>query len=861
MSQGQRAEGVVSGGPDPHRVVDSTSLVRELDLLRIRAARGSRKTRMSIDDLHRKFTDVPRSTLANYLNGKHFPPADLFDRIVIALGASATEQRAWSEAWFAASEQRLNDRWSFGRTAPAATPRELPGAVPGFVGRREHLRMLGALLDGATADMTIAVITGTAGVGKTALAVQWAHSVSPRFPDGQLYLDLQGFAPGDPMSPSDALAAFLGSLGVRPDEIPRHEAERAARYRTLLAERRMLVILDNVQSPAHVRPLLPGSPTCLVVVTSRHSMSGLVTGEGATRITLDPMPGDDAIRLLRNRIGARIDEELDAVTELIGRCARLPLPLCILAEHMAMNPKVAFAAVVHEFTQANPLDLLDTGEDARTDIRSVFSWSLTHLQDDAATVFRLLGLHPGHDFDAYIIAALADVDLAQARRLSTALRRAHLLESRGDQNRYGMHDLLRAYSVELAATIPEAARHAAIGRLMDYYLHAAMSAVQMIEAGDEEFRPQARPISTVSPEFGSSADADDWLAVERANIVRVAVYAAEHENHSRAIDLAQTMNRHVHSGGFHAEVVGMLTPALHAARRHQDARGEAYALTRLGIVHAHLGDYRAALDHSSAALAVCRRITQLLADTDLAESRHFRGGRIEPVAITRAAAFRFGEAVALSNLGIVYTRLGRYDEALTHQQRALELMRQSAIRVMEVPALANLGEIHLGEGRYQEAVRYGTEALQLARQSGHRAFEGTALTCLGNTHEAQGRHDEAENLYREAHTIAVQTDNLRLEAESLDGLGRVLHKRGEHAKALSYHTDALLVARSIEHRHEWATALTGAAHAQRALGLGEHARQLLREALTIYTELGVPEADVIRTRLHEEECRDTGRTN
>lgn len=840
-------------GPDPRRVADLTSLVRELDLLRIRAAHGTRKTRVSIDDLHRKLADIPRSTLANYLSGRHFPPADLLDRIVIVLGASSVEQRAWSEAWFAASEQRIGDRWSFGRTAPVATPRELPVAVRGFIGRRAHLRTLDAMLDGSAANMPIAAITGTAGVGKTALAVQWAHLVSDRFPDGQLYIDLQGFDTGDPVAPSDALASFLGSLGVRPDEIPRHEAERAARYRTLLAERRMLVVLDNVHSAAHVRPLLPGTSACLVLVTSRNTLSGLTAGSGATRITLEPMPGADALRLLRSRIGARVDVEPEAAAALIDRCARLPLTLRILAEHMVMHPHAAFAEVLREFTPKNSLDLLDAGEDSRTDIRSVFSWSLDHLQEDAATAFRLLGLHPGHDFDAHVVAALAGVDRGDARRLLTALHRAHLLEPRGDHGRYAMHDLLRAYAAELAATIPAAERQAATGRMLDYYLHATTSAVGMMQAGDEDLRRRSRP-NAATPAFADPAAADAWLSLEKTNIVRVAVFAVEHENHGYAIDLVQALSRLIHNGGFHTEALSILVPALSAARRHHDARGEAFALNRLGMIHTRLGEYRAAHDFSRAALDVAGRARQSLeaaGDAALAESSHFQAGATEPVPITRAVAFRFGEAAALSNLAAVYTRLGRYDEALEHQNQALAIMRRSTVRALEVPALANLGEIHLAAGRYPEAIQFCTEALQLARESGPRAYEGIALTRLGDIHAAQDRPDEAEKLYREAHTIAVQTDDLSLEAESLNGLGALLHTRAEHTKALNYHTDALVIARSIGQRHQWATALAGAARAQHALGLHDPAHHNLEQALTIFTELGVPEADEVRACLND----------
>ena len=342
------------------------------------------------------------------------------------------------------------------------------GGSPGVAGARgvgvSGLAGQPDLADGAA--VPIAVLAGTAGVGKTALAVRWARRAAAAFPDGQLYVNLRGYDPGAPVAPGDALAGFLRALGLAGDDIPAGEDERAAAYRSLLDGRRMLVVLDNAASVEQARPLLPGSPTCLVVVTSRDSLAGLVARHGARRLDLDMLPAADAIGLLRTLIGDRVDAEPDAAAELAGQCARLPLALRVAAELAAASPDSRLAELAGELAgEQRRLDLLDAGGDERTAVRGVFSWSYRHLPAAAARAFRLIGLHPGPDFDAYAVAALTaptaltgatagsssrPVTATQAKDALALLARAHLVHPAGG-GRYGMHDLLRAYARELAA--------------------------------------------------------------------------------------------------------------------------------------------------------------------------------------------------------------------------------------------------------------------------------------------------------------------------------------------------------------------------------------------------------------------------
>jgi len=358
----------------------------------------------------------------------------------------------------------------------SVVPRELPTTVPQFTGRMEELGALTELMerssDAEAGAPMISVIGGTAGVGKTALAVRWAHHVAPDFPDGQLYADLRGYDPGRPVPTTDVLAGFLRGLGMPADDVPVREDERAARYRTLVSGRRILIVLDNAGSVEQVRPLLPGSACCPVVVTSRDALAGLVARDGATRLDLDVLPLGDSAKLLRELIGPRIDDSPEAAEALTTQCSRLPLALRTAAEFAAAHPAASLTDLVEDLSDpAQRLDLLDADGDPHTSVRSVFSWSYRHLAKDVARTFRLIGLHPGPVFDSKAAAALTGMTIAGARHVLEALIRASLVQHvRSD--RYHMHDLLHAYAHQLAhIQESEQERRMAIGRLQHHYLH------------------------------------------------------------------------------------------------------------------------------------------------------------------------------------------------------------------------------------------------------------------------------------------------------------------------------------------------------------------------------------------------------
>jgi DNA-binding SARP family transcriptional activator/tetratricopeptide (TPR) repeat protein len=702
---------------------------------------------------------------------------------------------------------------------------QLPGDVTAFTGRADELAGLDLLLaetSGSTSQHShqstaavIAVVSGTAGVGKTALAVHWARQAAGAFPDGQLYVNLRGYDPGQPVLPADALAGFLRGLGVAGQDIPPGEDERAAAYRSLLNGRRVLVVLDNAGSVEQVRPLLPGCPSCLVVVTSRDSLAGLVARHGARRLNLDILPPDDALGLLRTLIGARVDAEPLAAAALAAQCARLPLALRVAAELAAANSGSRLDELASELAdEQRRLDLLDAGGDGRTAVRGVFSWSYRHLPADAARAFRLAGLYLGPHFDAYAIAAMTAVTATQARDVLALLARAHLVHPAGT-GRYGMHDLLRAYAGQLAAAQDSAAaRDAALTSLYDYYLGTAASAMDTLVPAERHYRPHVPPVRTPAPPVASPDEARGWLDAERATLVAMAVHAATQTSPGHATRLAAIMYRYLETGGHYADAVTMHSHARHAACLLGDRAAEATALTNLGIISWRQGRYRQAADYHQQALAVSVEI-----------------------------ADRMGEAIAVANLGAVYERQGRYERAAGCHQQALALFRETGDRSGEARALGNLGSVAGRQGRYEQAVSWYQQALAVFRESGDQVGEASALPDLGVTYQRQGRYEQAFGCYHQALALFRVSGDRTGEAEARNGLGEILLSTGRPDEARVEHTAALTLASQIGDRYEQARAHSGLGAALGVIGDAGLAQQHRQRALDLYSELGAAEAE------------------
>ncbi len=794
-------------------------------------------------------------------------------------------------------------------------PAQLPADVDVFTGRVAELAELDRLLSAApsrtdatkaagtsSTSVVISAVSGTAGVGKTALALRWAHRVRGEFPDGQLYVNLRGYDPDQPLPAAETLARFLRALGVAGQDIPLEVDERATSYRSLLDGRRMLIVLDNASSVEQVRPLLPGTSSALVVVTSRDSLAGLVARDGARRLDLDLLPPEDAVVLLGALIGERVAAEPDAAAVLARQCARLPLALRVAAELAATRPTTPLAALVKELAdQQRRLELLDAGGDPRTAVRVVFSWSYQHLPAEAARAFRLIGLHPGPDLDLYAAAALTHTSVQQAQHLLDLLARAHLIGPTGP-GRYGMHDLLRAYATHLVAgEDSEEKQRTALTRLFDHYLATAAAAMNTLHPAEQHLRPRIpSPAHTPAPRVTDPGAAQAWLDAERVTLTATCAHTAAHGWPGHATRLAVTLFRYLDTGGHYADALTIHTHALHVAHHTGDRAAEAHALTNLGSVYRRRGHYGQAVDHLQQALALSREISGRVGEAAALISLgavYERQGRYEQateyhqqaLTLSRELGDQVGEAATLNNLGLVYRRQGRYGEATDHLQQALTLFREIGHHVGEVLASNNLGAVYERQGRYQQAAQHHQQALALSREISDRASEAATLGSLGAVYERQGRYQQAAQHHQQALSVSRELGDrageaqrlislgaiyrrqgryqqaadhhqqaLALsreigerggEAEALNGLAETHHATGHHHQAHAHHAAALTLATQVGDRYEQARAHNGLAHTHHATGDPNQAHHHWCQALALYTDLGVPEADDVRTHL------------
>jgi tetratricopeptide (TPR) repeat protein len=744
-------------------------------------------------------------------------------------------------------------------------PRQLPGQVRQFVGRERELAALTGLLGRTGTDappaVVISAIGGTAGVGKTALAVHWAHRVAAEFPDGQLYANLRGYDMGEPASVADVLAGFLRALGMAGQDIPADVDECAAAYRSRLAGRRMLVVLDNARLVEQIRPLVPGSPTCLTIVTSRDALAGLVARDGALRFELDTLPLTDAVGLLRGLIGRRAHEDPDAAVRLAGQCSRLPLALRVAAELAVATPGTSLADLAAELADLRRrLDLLESGGDEGTAVRTVFSWSYRYLDAPAARAFRLAGLHPGPDFDASAAAALTGTTPALAGQQLRRLAGGHLIQG-GGPGRYGMHDLLRGYARELAeATDGEPARQAALTGLFDYYLHAAAVAMNVAFPAERHRRPGVAPAATPPPAMADEAAALAWLAAELPNLVAAATHMASGGWPGHATQLSATLFRYLDTAGHFSEASIIHSHARQAARRTGDRPAEAESLIGLGLVDGHQGRIGQATAHFEQALARFREVGDQAGQARALNYLglvHRQQGRYQQaaahlqqaLALFRAAGERTGEAYVLSNLGGIGLQQGRYREATGQFEQALTGFHEIGDRHGEATVLTRLGQLSLEQDRHQQATGHLEDALTRYREVGDRQGAADVLAMLGRIGLQQGRYREATGQFEQALAGFREIGDPSGEADTRNGLGEVLLASGHPTGARVQHATALTLATLIGAKHQQARAHDGLAAAYQVTGESAKARHHWQEALTEYASLGFPEADRVRALL------------
>ncbi|MFF3392740.1 BTAD domain-containing putative transcriptional regulator [Streptomyces sp. NPDC002669] len=636
-------------------------------------------------------------------------------------------------------------------------PRQLPSGVGGFAGRRAELRALdGPPGDAATGTgPAVRVITGTAGAGKTALALHWAHRVAPDFPDGQLYVNLRGFDPAaGPVPPGEAIRGFLEALSVPPERIPDPLDARAALLRTETAGRRLLFVLDNATDAAQVRPLLPGGAGCAVVVTGRGRLAGLAVTDGALLLSLDVLSREEAHELLVARLGAdRVAAEPEAVAELIGLCARLPLALAVTAARAVGRPGFALSAVAAELRDARGrLDVLDAGEGVSS-VRAVFSWSYLRLDAGTARVFRLLGLHPGRDAAAPAVAALARLSVREAAAALTALARVHLIDEHRP-GRYSFHDLLRAYAVGLVTEDPEAERTGALHRLFDHFLHTAHTAGRQLAPVRGEL-PLSPPVPGSVPHRPEGyEEAMAWFEAEHAVLLAVtdAAGPAGFDDHAWQLPLAMGDFLHL-SGRWHDWVATQRT-AIAAARRQEDRAGTALCHCESGRAAIRLGRHEEARDELSRALELQRELGDLAAQAD-----------------------------TLRTLGWSYEQQGDYRATLHCVEQVLELQLAVGNPAGQGGALNNIGWCHTHLGDHEKALACCHEALRLHRAGGSPLGEAYTWQTLGFTRRAMGQYTEALDCYRRCRDGFRRLGNRYGEADALRSLGEILRTVGDRAGA------------------------------------------------------------------------------
>jgi DNA-binding SARP family transcriptional activator/Tfp pilus assembly protein PilF len=660
--------------------------------------------------------------------------------------------------------------------------RQLPPAVRHFVGRGREFAILSMALDetrpGGTA--LIWALTGTAGIGKTTLAVHWAHQVADRFPDGQLYVNLRGHEPSvRPMAPNEAIRGFLDTLGVAPQHVPTTAAAQIALYRTLLADRRVLVVLDNARDAEQVRPLLPAGPHCVAVVTSRTQLTPLVATDAAQLIDLDLLSAAEAVELLAHRIGRhRTTEEPAATSAIATHCARLPLALAIAAARAVTRPNARLAALAGELADARTsLSTLSVG-DPGTDMRAVFSWSYRTLSPQAARLFRLLAVHPRPDLPAGAAASLAGAPADRVQPMLDELMRAHLVTEHVP-GRYACHDLLYAYAAELTHQI-DSRRDCdlATRRLLDHYLHTARFAAQELELLRDPLPfPVPDPMVTVEHPAGA-AQAVAWFTSGQAVLTAAVSLAASAELDVHAWQLAWILAGFLDRRGYWQEQLAAGNAALASARRAADPTGQAYAHRLLARANTRLGHFEDAYQQLDAALAIYRQL----------------GDQV-------------GQAQIHRNLGQVCERHHRPADALHHVRQAYELYRVAGHKPGQAHALNAIGFCQVLLGQYGEAVGSCREALTLHQALDDREGQAATWDSLGYAYHHLGQHDEAVICYEQA--LALQ---------------RELGGRYNQAEILHHLGDARLARRAIgPARRAWQQALSiledlGHADAERVRG-------------------------------------------
>ena len=748
-------------------------------------------------------------------------------------------------------------------------PAQLPADIRGFVNRVADLERMDAVLGESVeqpGSASVCVIAGTAGVGKTSLAVRWAHRARRGFPDGQLYVNLRGYDPGKPVSSAQALERFLGALGVAAGAIPTDLESRAALYRSLLADRRVLIVLDNAATAGQVRPLLPGAGRCLVLVTSRSRLSGLITRDGAHRLSLEVFSEPEAVQLLRvTTDGYRVGDDDAEVAELARLCARLPLALRIAAERAAARPRMPLGTLIGDLRDESHLwDALSAEDDDEADaVRSVFAWSYRALPSEAAHFFRLLGLHPGPTFSTHVAAAMADLPYDRTRHLLDLLVGAYLIEQVAN-DRFQFHDLLRAYALDqVTHTEDPQQRRNVVDRARAWYLHSMAAAVAAFEDVDATVEGLAmiRHDAPGALAFSSHGEALTWFETELDNLIAASRTPGGGPDDKvgwqlPALFRATFVDRHPTS-----DWLPIGAAALETAQRIGDRYGEAVIQNGLGIVYRSCHRIPEAIASHRAAIARVHEIGNWEQEGyDLASLAValYRDRRLEEareaceqcLAIGRERDDRTLMACGLSNLARVLAEGGWLIEADASVREALAILPAETIPTIRGDWLFIQAQIQRELGQTTQAAASIQQALSASHMANNLIFVAIQELELGRLHLVTGNPDGALVALQHASVSFRRLGLDGLEAEALDATGEAYQALHRYEDATNFHRSAAGTHRELGQRWHLAVALTNLATALDALATSSsEAAQYRSEALILIVDYNDPRANELRTRI------------
>lgn len=782
--------GLIPVRPDPSEVESVAEFVQALRRLRVWSGNPS------ISSLSKR-TGLPRTTVYDALSAKRagLPSLDLVRRFLAACGCAPKEVATWESAWRSVQE-RVASQAPGGEAqagAVAVVPRQLPNPGQGFVGRRAELKRLDSILQewrGGSAGPAVAVISGPGGIGKTTLATHWAHEVADHFPDGHLYLNLDGFSSRQPMTVEQALTLLLRGLGVEGDRVPADALSQAALYRSLSHGRHMMILLDNAVDVAQVRPLMPGSRSCFTVVTSRNSLRGLAAREGAQRVSLGRLNDAEALRLLSFTLGAeRVLHDEPSSSRLVRLCGNMPLALRIAAANLADRPFQTVEDYAAELESGDRLAALSVDGDDESTISAVFLSSYERQQATGQRLFRRLGLIPGADFSVDTAAVLLDTDVAAAHAELETLAAGHLVEPVAQQ-RFVLHDLLRLLARSLVRQEEPQHGGGVWEAMMQWYLDSTVNAVETIRPGLIRLAPARQPSQGRALSFQDSDAARHWLDTECGNLVAAVTECAEEAARRRYAWLITDALR----GYFmlripKSEWLAAARAGLEAARDAGDTRAEAAMRACLGDAARAAADHPGAIRHYGKALHLCRvsgdrrREAAVMSNLGLGFFEEGNLAAADHWLTEAAAAYRdlgdsVREATGLARLGSVQRDLGKLGAAENHLRRAIAWHKGTGEQYQLADATARLGIVLRYQGHLEQAIECARSALTIYEQVGDRPGIANALEDLALANVEWSRPEPALEFCTRALGIAQELEDARIESDVLRTVGAARHLIG-----------------------------------------------------------------------------------